>query len=67
MDIEKAKELHSSPYWELVVREIDEMKIQPLLNRLKSCTKDDLDRIQTEIKVWEEAKKLPQDAIEREE
>lgn len=67
MDIEKAKELHSSPYWELVVREIDEMKIQPLLNRLKSCTKEDLDRIQTEIKVWEEAKKLPQDAIEREE
>jgi hypothetical protein len=67
MDIEKARELHSSPFWELVIREIDEMKIQPLLNRLKSCTKDDLDRIQTEIKVWEEAKRLPQDAIEREE
>ena len=67
MDIEKARELHSSPYWELVVKEIDENKIQPLLNKLKSCTKDDLEDVQTRIKVWEEAKRLPQDAIEREE
>ena len=67
MDIEKAKELHSSPYWELVVKEIDENKIQPLLNKLKICGKDDLEDIQTRIKVWEEVKRLPQDAIEREE
>jgi len=67
MDIEKAKELHSSPFWELVVKEIDENKIQPLLNRLKTCVKEDLDNIQSQIRVWEEVKRLPQDTIERDE
>jgi hypothetical protein len=67
MNIEKAKEIHSSMNWAEIVKEISENKIQPLLNRLKSCTKDDLEIVQTRIKVWEEAQRLPQDVIEREE
>lgn len=67
MNLDKAKEINSSPFWEMVVAEIDESKIKPLVNRLTSCSIEDLVSIQIRIKVWEEAKRLPRDAIDRQE
>jgi hypothetical protein len=66
MDIEKAKEIHSSVIWEQVCLEIDS-RIKSLESRLRTCQPTELERIQLEIQVWEKAKRLPQDVIEREE
>jgi hypothetical protein len=66
MDIEKAKEIHSSVLWEEVCKEID-FRIRGLERKLRSVGRDDLEGVQLEIKIWERVKRLPQDVVEREE
>jgi len=66
VDIEKAKEIHSSVLWEQVCSEID-VRLKALESRLRTCTPLELERLQLEIQVWEKVKRLPQDVIEREE
>ena len=66
MDIERAKEIHSSVLWTEVCGEIDNC-VKALETKLRICSKDDLERVQLEIQVWEKVKRLPQDVIEREE
>jgi hypothetical protein len=66
MNIEKAKEIHSSVLWEQVCLEIDS-RLKALESRLRTCTVSELERLQLEIQVWEKVKRLPQDVIEREE
>jgi hypothetical protein len=66
VDIEKAKEIHSSVLWAEICLEIDG-RIKSLESRLRTCSPEDLQKIQLEINIWERAKHLPQDVIEREE
>ena len=66
MEIEKAKEIHSSSLWSEVCLEIDN-RVKALESRLRTCTPGELERLQLEIQVWERCKRLPQDVIEREE
>ena len=66
MDIEKAKEIHSSTLWNEVCLEIDS-RIKALESKLRTCAPAELERLQLEIQVWERCKRLPQDVIEREE
>jgi hypothetical protein len=66
MNIEKAKEIHSSVLWEEVCAEVDVI-IKSLESKLRVCSKDDLERVQLEIQVWERVKRLPQDVVDREE
>lgn len=66
MDVEKAKEIHSSVLWEQVCEEVD-TRIKSLEQSLRSCLPSDLEKIQIQIKIWEQVKKLPLDVIEREE
>lgn len=66
MEIEKAKEIHSSTLWNEVCLEIDS-RIKTLESQFRTCSKDELERLQLEIQIWEKVKRLPQDVIEREE
>jgi hypothetical protein len=66
MNIEKAKEIHSSVLWEQVCTEVD-VRLKALESRLRTCTPSELERIQLEIQIWEKVKRLPSDVIEREE
>jgi hypothetical protein len=66
VDIEKAKEIHSSVLWEQVCQEVD-FRIKSLESKLRICSKEDLEKVQLEIQIWERVKTLPQDVIEREE
>jgi hypothetical protein len=66
MDIEKAKEIHSSVLWEQVCTEVD-VRIKSLESKLRTCTPAELEKVQLEIQIWEKVKRLPQDVIEREE
>ena len=62
MTYEEAKILQS--YWHIVVDEL-EAQIQAETNRLRVCSKDDLEKIQSYIKVYEALKTLPYDVAER--
>jgi hypothetical protein len=66
MDIEKAKEIHSSELWGHICKEIDG-RIEALEAKLRTCAPTELERLQIEIQLWEKAKRLPQDVVEREE
>lgn len=66
IDIEKAKEIHSSVLWEQICKEID-AKVEALESKLRICSRDELERVQLEIQIWENVKRLPQDVIDREE
>jgi len=66
VDIEKAREIHSSVLWEQVCVEIDG-RIKALESELRVCTPESLGRVQLEIQIWEKVKRLPQDVIDREE
>ena len=62
MNYEDAKLLES--YWHLVVSELD-AQIVLEENSLRICKPEELVRIQTRIKVYEELKSLPQRVVER--
>ena len=66
MELDKAKEIHSSVLWEEVCKEIDVI-VKAFEAELRTCSKDDLEKVQLKIQVWERVKRLPQDVIEREE
>lgn len=66
MELDKAKEIHSSVLWEQVCQEVD-VRIKSLESKLRTCSKEDLEKVQLEIQIWEKVKRLPQDVIEREE
>ena len=66
MNVEKAKEIHSSQLWEEVCGEIDN-RIQAEMQKLTVCTADKLVDIQRRIQFYGEIKRLPQDVIDREE
>jgi len=66
MNVEQAKEIHSSVLWERICAEVDN-RIKGLELRLRSCAVSDLEKIQLEIQLWEKVKRLPLDVIEREE
>lgn len=66
MEVEKAKEIRSSQNWAEVCKELD-LRINNLMQQLKICAKDQLEKIQDKIKAYEEVKRLPTDVIEREE
>lgn len=66
MTPEQAKELHSSTLWEALCKEIDR-RVTALAGKLRHCSKEELESLQMEIKVWESVKSLPQDVVDREE
>lgn len=66
MNIERAQDIRSSEMWADVCKEIDS-KIKNLEQRIRSCAVDELPKIQLSIQLWEEAKRIPTDVIEREE
>ncbi len=66
MELEKARELKHSTLWLEVEKELNE-KIAVEIQKLRSCEKDELERLQTRIELLEEIKRLPQDVIDREE
>jgi hypothetical protein len=66
MNIEKAKEIHSSELWTHIVDEI-EYRIHCELQLLKTAPLDKVPFIQQKIQVLEQLKTLPQSVVEREE
>lgn len=66
MEIEKAKEIHSSLLWEEVTKELD-MWIHAEELKLRTCVGDQLPEIQQVIATLEKVKQLPTIVIEREE
>jgi hypothetical protein len=66
MNIEEAKDIHSSRNWEIICSEIDK-NIQSCVEKLRIVSAEGLLLLQHEIKMWEKFKRLPQDVIDREE
>ena len=66
MELEKAKEIHSSQNWTEIVNEIDSW-IKAEEQKLRVCITEQLSEIQITIKVLEKVKNLPQVVIDREE
>jgi hypothetical protein len=66
MNIDKAKEIHSSSNWAEVVAELD-LWIKAEENNLRHCTPEGLNKIQYTILLLERVKNLPQIVIDREE
>lgn len=62
LNAEKAEGLKYS-YWDDVCAEIDK-KIEKELNKLITCSAEDLSRIQERIKTFAEIKRLPQQVID---
>lgn len=65
MDIEKAKEISSSLNWKEVCEEIDYW-IHSEVVKLRSCTPEQLAKIQLTIATLEKVKNLPEVVIDRE-
>lgn len=65
MNVEQAKELHSSVLWEELCKEIDN-RIKFEEGKLRSCLPEQLKYIQTKILALEELKRIPTDLIDRE-
>lgn len=66
MNLERAKDLESNPVWAEICEELNK-KIFHLSEKLYTCSPEVLKDIQTEIKVYQAVKRLPQDIISREE
>ena len=66
MNLEMAKEVRSSLIWKEIVGEIDK-KVEWELQRLRSCTPDELVQIQARLACYESLTRLPADVIDREE
>ncbi len=65
MDIEKAKEIHTSENWGAVCIELDDW-IAKEINKLKICRSEELRDVQLTIKVLEKVQNLPKIVIDRE-
>ena len=65
MTEDQANEIKGSMHWGWVCGEIDN-RISNVLIDLKTCEKEDLDRLQEKIKMLEQLKTLPEDVMERE-
>jgi len=66
MTLEQAQEIQSSLYWKYVQNELD-YRISCIVNRLRTCNKDELDELQNDIQMLESFKRLPNDVLDREE
>ena len=66
MSLEKARELKHSLLWGEVEKELKE-RIGAELGVLRKCPKEDLEKHQIRISIFEEVLRLPQDVIDREE
>lgn len=66
MTLEEAQEARHSLVWKNVCKELDYRK-DILRELLLRCNAEELDSIQTKIRLYEEVKKLPDDVVEREE
>lgn len=66
MELDKARELKQSAHWTYVCDELDN-RIGMLVNELVDCLPEDLNILQTQIKLLRSIKKLPDDIIDREE
>lgn len=66
MDIERAKAIKVSTDWEAVCKEIDRW-IADELSKTRTCSPDQLPKIQATIGAYEEVKVLPDIVIDREE
>jgi hypothetical protein len=64
MSVERAKEVKASILWADVCEEINK-QIHYLTQRLRSCTRDELEGIQREINAHEKLKQLPDNVIDR--
>lgn len=64
MDIEKAKDLKTSPYWEDIVKELD-FRVGLLTKELLACEPEELKILQAQIKVYQSFKNLPDQIINR--
>ena len=65
MDIERAQELQQSLMWAGVVEELDR-KIHFEIKKLRTCSPEELIKIQFSVACYESLKQLPQDIIDRE-
>jgi hypothetical protein len=66
MDVQSARELQNSVLWTGLVEELDRL-IAFNVQKLKTCSPEDLKFIQYEIGVYESLKNIPQFVIDREE
>lgn len=66
MNIETAKDLRNSKYWEAIVSEID-MLIKSEEIKLRKCSSEELKSIQRAIGLLESIKNIPENVIAREE
>lgn len=64
MNQEQAQSIHNSESWDLVCKEIDTW-INYSLNKLKNCSKEELELIQVRVRTLEEVKNLPKIVIDR--
>lgn len=64
MDTERATCIKNSPDWQAICAEID-LWIQIEMDKLRSCSQDDLSNIQIKINTLEQVKSLPTIVIER--
>ena len=64
MNVEEAKELKNSKYWESVTKELNK-RINSCINKLKVCKSEEFKELQLRIKGYEEMIRLPQDVIDR--
>ena len=65
MPVDMAKDLMQGPMWDAVCQELDE-RIKGLIYRLKICSLEEVKDLQGQIKIFEGAKNLPQDVVDRE-
>lgn len=66
MNAEQAKEMRQTVIWEEFCHELDKI-IAGEVERLKSCSPDELKAVQRSIRTLEGVKRLPEDIIDREE
>jgi hypothetical protein len=64
MNIEQAKELRQTILWEEVCKELD-MYIHGEMEKLKSCSTEELKAVQRTIRTLEMVKRLPENVIDR--
>lgn len=64
LDLEKARDLKSSPHWEGVVGELD-FRIGLLTKELLACPPEKLQELQIQIRTYQLVKNLPDAVIGR--
>jgi len=66
MNVTQAKELKHTILWEEFCKEVD-LRIAYYMNRLQTCTPEELISNQKQIEAFKQVKTIPQDVIDREE